>query len=180
MLLTVLGSHREAAKLLLARGARLEAAGRWPGPEDGPLAIAAAMGDTAMMDLLVEAGASVGAATGPDGRTPLSMAAAAGRVDAIRFLLGVGAPVDAKRRDGTTAACWAARSGHADALQVLLDHGADVANRDDVDGSTPLHFAAQAQDAEATRVLLGVGADLLARTVSKALLNRIFIFGDRT
>lgn len=116
------------------------------------------------MDALLEAGAAVGAATGPGGRTPLMSAAATGQTEAVRVLLGVGANVDARRQDGTTAACWAARGGHADTLQVLLDHGADVSSHDDVDGSTPLHFAAQAEDGEATRVALAAGADLLSRT----------------
>ncbi|KAJ8604017.1 hypothetical protein CTAYLR_003373 [Chrysophaeum taylorii] len=164
LLLTVLGSHSEAALFLAKSGADLEATGRWPGPEEGPLAVAAGRGDLRLMDALLSAGASPLAVTGPDGSTPLVAAAANGKTEAVRTLLGVGAPVDARRRDGTTAASWAARNGHASAFGVLLDHGARLDARDEVDGSTPLHFAAQAPTGEAVRVALAAGADLSART----------------
>lgn len=163
LLLTVLGSHTEAAAFLVGRGANVESVGRWPGPQDGPLAVAAGRGDLSMMDALVTAGAAPGAASGPDGRTPLMMAAAQGETEAVRFLLGVGAGVDATRGDGTTAAFWAARQGHVEALEVLLDHGASVTLRDELDGSTLLHFAAQA-GGDVTRLVLRSGGDRYARS----------------
>ena len=58
-----LTDHVDAVALAL-RGADAEAVGRWPGPPDGPLATAAALGHVATMDALLEAGASANAATG--------------------------------------------------------------------------------------------------------------------
>ena len=78
LLLAALHDRAAAARFLLARGADAEAVGRWPGPPDGPLATAAALGHVATMDALLEGGASANAATGPDGRTPLIAAAEAG------------------------------------------------------------------------------------------------------
>ena len=69
LLLAALHDRAAAARFLLARGADAEAVGRWPGPPDGPLATAAALGHVATMDALLEGGASANAATGPDGRT---------------------------------------------------------------------------------------------------------------
>jgi len=126
LLLAVLGHHAKAVQFLTSRGADIEVKGRWPAPEDAPLAVAARLGDLDLLDVLLLGGANVGAASGPDGRTPLMVAAAAGKLDAVDMLLGVGAAVDATRGDGTTAACWAARGGHGDVLRLLLDNGANV------------------------------------------------------
>jgi ankyrin repeat protein len=92
------------------------------------------------------------------------VAAAAGKLDAVDMLLGVGAAVDATRGDGTTAACWAARGGHGDVLRLLLDNGANVNHVDVLDGSSLLHFAAQASTAEAVEIALEAGANAFART----------------
>ena len=148
LLLAALHDRAAAARLLLARGADAEAVGRWPGPPDGPLATAAALGHVATMDVLLEGGASANAATGPDGRTPLIAAAEAGSSEAVELLLSVGAAVDAKRADGATAACAAAAGGHGDVLRRLLDAGADVHVADSVSGESLLHYAARAPTAE--------------------------------
>ena len=63
LLLAALHDRAAAARFLLARGADAEAVGRWPGPPDGPLATAAALGHVATMDALLEGGASANAAT---------------------------------------------------------------------------------------------------------------------
>ena len=126
LLLAVLGHHAKAVQFLISRGANVEVKGRWPAPEEAPLAVAAGLGDLDLLDVLLLGGANVGAASGPGGRTPLMVAAAAGKLDAVDMLLGVGATVDATRGDGTTAACWAARGGHGDVLRLLLDNGANV------------------------------------------------------
>ena len=52
LLLAALHDRAAAARLLLERGADAEAVGRWPGPPDGPLATAAALGHVATMDVL--------------------------------------------------------------------------------------------------------------------------------
>ena len=151
----------------------VEACGRWPGPEDGPLGVAAGLGDAAMMDLLLARGASARAATGPNGRTPLHVAAAGGRAGAVESLLGVGAPADPETAQGVTPACLAARGGHAETLRKLLDHGASLQRADSVDGSTPLHYAAQARDdGGAARTALAAGADAWARSAVMAPRRR--------
>jgi ankyrin repeat protein len=164
LLLAALHDRAAAARFLLARGADAEAVGRWPGPPDGPLATAAALGHVATMDALLEGGASANAATGPDGRTPLIAAAEAGSLDAVALLLSVGAVVDSKRADGATAACAAAAGGHGDVLRRLLDAGADVHVADTLSGESLLHYAARAPTADAVEVALAAGADFGIRS----------------
>ena len=164
LLLAALQDRAAAARFLLARGADAEAVGRWPGPPDGPLATAAALGHVATMDVLLEGGASANAATGPDGRTPLIAAAEAGSEKAVELLLSVGAAVDSKRADSATAACAAAAGGHGDVLRRLLDAGADVHVADSVSGETLLHYAARAPTADAVQVALAAGADFGIRS----------------
>jgi ankyrin repeat protein len=62
-------------------------------------------------------------------RTPLTTAAAANDVDAIRRLLTDGHPPD-EVSDALTPLIWAARSGALDAIAVLLDAGAEIDGRD--------------------------------------------------
>ena len=156
LMLTVLGSHVDAARWLLRHDADIEGIGRWPGPVDGPLAVAASRGDLKMMDLLIEFGAAVNA--GP--RTPLM--SAVNHPKAVEFLLGVGADVEKRAQDGTTALFFAARGGHVESLQLLLTHGASVQVEDSIDGSTPLHVASTGAVVAA---LLSAGADLSARSL---------------
>ena len=164
LLLAALHDRADAARFLLARGADAEAVGRWPGPPDGPLATAAALGHVATMDVLLEGGASANAATGPDGRTPLIAAAEAGSSEAVALLLSVGAAVDARRADGATAACAAAAGGHGDVLRRLIDAGADVHVADTLSGESLLHYAARAPTADAVEVALAAGADFGIRS----------------
>ena len=57
--------------------------------------------------------------------TPLMRAAAAGRIRAVRYLLGKGAGVNEKDPIGLTALMLAAAGGHLEVVKVLLAAGAD-------------------------------------------------------
>jgi len=91
-------------------------------------------------------------------RTPLHYAAAAGEVDALRWLLEHGADVDAPGRRGIRALHLAAWHGMPGALETLTANGADVDART-ADGSTALHWAAEQGFARSVRILLQAGAD---------------------
>ena len=86
-------------------------------------------GDTAAIRAAVSAGAvvdSLDTRRSENGRRPLNWAALNDRVDAIRLLLELGAPIDARNRTGFTALHHAAEAGSTESARVLLDAGAST------------------------------------------------------
>ena len=57
--------------------------------------------------------------------TPLTAAAASGRLEIVKVLIAAGAKINKPDRGGNTALSWAAFHGHIEILQFLLDNGAD-------------------------------------------------------
>jgi len=117
---------------LLKRGARPEAADRYGLPV---IFTAAKAGNTAIMDLLIKAGADVNAAVGTtharddtgyggtaDG-TVMSYAAASGKVEALELLRSAGADLNGAAPGGTTPLMMAAENGRAEAVEWLLNNG---------------------------------------------------------
>ncbi len=100
-----------------------------------PLHYAAACGQIAMVNVLLQKGADLSAtATGLDDATPAHFAA--GIADSktaammIETLVGNGAAPNAHQTDGTTALHIAAQHGHADAVRVLIRRGASPSEVD--------------------------------------------------
>jgi ankyrin repeat protein len=163
--------HREVAELL--------------GREPGNLRVAAGLGDVEMIRALVGA-PQAGAHRGfyrPHGGFPvwqpaddpqevldeaLVWAAKAGRVEAIRLLVELGAWIDCDPYRGTPLT-WAAVNGRVDAVRALIDLGADPDQRGTFggpshgEGVTAIHLAAQSGQREAVIALLELGADALIR-----------------
>ena len=84
------------------------------------------------MDALLKAGARADAA-GPEGATPLMLAARSGNVAAVNLLLEAGAEVRAKEQwHGQTALMWAAAENHAAVVTALAARGAEVNGRSNV------------------------------------------------
>jgi ankyrin repeat protein len=147
----------EAVRALLRQGADVNAA-----QGDGMTALhhAAERGDAALSEMLVYAGANVGAMTRIGRYTPLHVASLSGRAEVVAILLNAGASVAARTSTtGVTPLHLAASSGDAGAVRLLLDHGADANAREAEWGQTPLIFAAARNRADAIRVLLAHGAD---------------------
>jgi ankyrin repeat protein len=146
-------------------------------------------GSAAMIDLLVKAGASVNAASS-NGTTPLMLAAASGKADAVKTLLTAGADVNAKDTTlGQTPLMFAAALNRDAAIRVLAANGADLkattklspvgqngANRDGgerrsrtpvvMGGNTALLFAAREGQMQAVQALVESGADVNQASVS--------------
>ncbi|CAD6213870.1 unnamed protein product [Miscanthus lutarioriparius] len=103
-------------------------------------------------------------AAGRDGKTPLRLAAEAGRRDAVKALLAAGARADARcGTDGATALHAAARRGDEAVARLLLSHGvAGTATVRDVAGKTAFEIAAE--EGHGGRILdfLGLGESILA------------------
>ena len=127
-----------------------------------PLLAAAQQGSLAIVRLMLEAGAAVGAAR-RDGTTPLIVAAELGHHLCTAELLKRGAPTDARARDGTTPLLAAADAGHHSIVALLLKAGppksAFLSATMAADGSTPLLLAVQNGHRAVVAALLQTGAD---------------------
>jgi ankyrin repeat protein len=122
---------------------------------------AAAVGDTARLDALLDDPA----AQADDGFTPLHLAAFFRHPEAVRLLLGRGAPVNAVAGNPTKVQPLhsAAAGGDPECVRLLVGAGADV-NATQQGGFVPLHAAAQNGDEAALALLLAAGADPSAAT----------------
>jgi ankyrin repeat protein len=133
LLVAAMNDRLDAAKHLLARGARVDAANRY---HVTPLYVATLHGNTDMMTALLAAKADPNGAA-PSGETLLMTSARAGVVKAMQLLIEAGAKVDGREPAfNQTALMLAARSNSAEAIALLLDKGADINARTLV-GETP-------------------------------------------
>jgi hypothetical protein len=102
-----------------------------------PLLVAAEVDDLALIEALLDAGASATAAN-RFSVTPLDLAAGNGDRAALERLLAAGASVNATSREGQTPLMTAARTGKLDAVEALLAHGATVDTAEAWRGQTAL------------------------------------------
>jgi uncharacterized protein len=108
-----------------------------------PLGLAVFFGNTAVVHVLLDAGADVNLHTREAMKVaPLHSASAARRADLAELLLARGANPDARAEAGFTPLHGAAGSGQTDLALVLLKHGADI-NAKDAAGKTPLGHAVE-------------------------------------
>ena len=159
---------RDAVRTLLKQGADVSAA---QGDGMTPLHWAAERGDAQMAEMLLYAGANVGAVTRIGQYTPLHLASRSGNSAVVAALLKAGADVNARATtSGATALHLAATSGNAAVVKSLIDAGADVNAKESQWGQTPLMFAASQNRVDAIKALLAAGADpkITSKTVDVA------------
>ena len=155
----------EAVRTLLRGGADVNAA-----QGDGMTALhwAAETGRAEMAEMLIYAGANLGALTRIGDHTPLHLASKVGHPAVVAALLSAGANPGARTNTGeATALHFAAAAGSAGAVVALLEYGAEVDAGESQWGQTPLMFAAASNRVEAIHALIEGGADpaITARVV---------------
>ena len=141
------GAH-EVTELLRARGARLN------------LFEAAALGETARLQEILNDDPARIDELSHDGWTPLHLTAFFGHLEAAGFLLDRGAnPRLISRNRMANTALHAALAGRRTAIaHLLVSHGADIRVGDSA-GWTPLHHAVYNGDLACTALILEAGAD---------------------
>ncbi|HET9952021.1 MAG TPA: ankyrin repeat domain-containing protein [Candidatus Eisenbacteria bacterium] len=159
------GGHPEIVRLLLARGAEVNAK---DGGGNSAVSLAARWGRSDIMDMLLVAGADA-SARDDQGRTLLHHAAQYGHIEVMRSLVAHGFDVDVQSRVGTPLHC-AAAGRRLEAATFLLDHGARL-DRRDLLGWSPLHVACSGPpgdpcNPELVVLLLDRRADLTSRAKS--------------
>jgi ankyrin repeat protein len=161
-------SHAEQVRLLLDRGAEIEAVNE---EYDTPLIQAAAHGGTEVVKLLLERGANNEARDGP-GLTALNAAACACAVidmpytlDIVRLLLEKGANIETQDDIGNTPLIRAAGWGRTEIVKLLLEKGANIEARNN-NGTSALLASAEGSampTADTVKVLLEKGSKIEAR-----------------
>ena len=141
--------------------------------QDGRTALtkAAEIGNTNLLQLLLEHGADVNRADvgqHTKGCTALMWAAYSGSYGSVKLLLASGADVNAKNIAGITPLMWAAYKGHTLVARLLLRWGAWI-NAQDASGSTPLIEAVRGGRDMMVFLLLKSGANTTGQEGLKAL-----------
>lgn len=85
---------------------------------------AAGMGDTAIVQALVDTAVDINVKDRTFGYTPLIVAARQGHIDIVQILLERGADVEATDNYGSTALYWAKKNQREEIVQLLLEAGA--------------------------------------------------------
>ncbi|MDZ4801738.1 MAG: ankyrin repeat domain-containing protein [Bryobacteraceae bacterium] len=119
---------------------------------------AAARGDMAVLNMLLQMGADVNT-VGTAGNRAIEIAARKGNAKLVRVLLEKGADVSLKTAAGTAILHEAALGGSAEIVGMLLEKGADPNAQDTESQSTPLHYAASFNRVEAIKALRKGKAD---------------------
>ncbi len=134
----VKANQLDAVTQLLANGAAVNQA---DGGGDWPVIMAAYLGHTAVLKVLLEAGADLAVLDPGMKATALHAAAYAGRPEAARLLIAHGIAINQQGPyNGYTALHDAVWQNNLDTAKVILEGGADATIRS-TKGQTPLQLA---------------------------------------
>ena len=122
------------------------------------LTVATEMGETGVMERLLENNAQTDIVTSATNQSILWMAALNGDAEMVEALLREGAELDQADSSGATPLYAAAANGHTSTVELLLSEGAAV-DAARLDGNTALHAASARCSPQIVQILLAAGAD---------------------
>ncbi|KAJ6263870.1 Ankyrin-1 [Drechslerella dactyloides] len=123
------------------------------GPLTCPIIAACRKGEGEILDLLVDAGATLNRFGGPDMSSPLINASSTLFVESVQKLLDAGADINLPDADGDTALIVAAGVDDARLTAFLLEKGADITHANKV-GHNALKAASEAGAVSSVEVLV--------------------------
>ena len=125
--------------------------------ESDQLHSAALLGDVTKIESLLSLGFPVDSRDATN-KTPLMIAAANGKLQAVKCLLGKGASPSLENNDGWNSLHFASQSGNTDIIELLLlTHGPDI-DSTTAEGLTPLMIAVDNGKHQAVTLLIEKGA----------------------
>ncbi|KAF4954352.1 hypothetical protein FSARC_12149 [Fusarium sarcochroum] len=150
--------HEHIVKLLLQKGANINAIAAEVGPYRTALQAASAEGHETIVDLLLREGANVNAKAGSPGNA-LWTASYRGHERIIKLLLENGADVNAQSEEYGNPLQAASIGGHNKIIELLLEKGADIHAQGGVHGNA-LQAATYRRHDKTVELLLEKGADV--------------------
>jgi ankyrin repeat protein len=147
------------ARYLITKGADINAIDKY---DDTPLILSAWRGFRDLVQLLLEAGATLPASQ--SGRQSLLEMAVNKKLEKLfNVLVDTGVDLNIKNDKGGTMLHAAANGGSVQIIQTFLDKRFQI-NQQDNHGWTPLHYATEKGRSKAIQLLIDEGADINART----------------
>ena len=121
---------------------------------------AAAEGDLAKVQALIEKNPELVKARDEENSTLLHGAAAAGHIEIVEYLLSKGADINARNSANQNPLLYAAYNGRAPMVRLLLDKGADFKQPDRY-GRTILHYPVREGHRDVVEILVKKGMDIM-------------------
>lgn len=152
-----IANNIEVTKLMLLAGSDIEAQIELDGDQRRPIHIAASCGSVALINLLCEKGASLGARNAARDRA-LCVACRYGHAAAVQKLLELGSPLYMEFDTGLhqdSPLCLAAMGGHLAVITILVQYGTSVLRKDEM-GWQPFHYTIHHGHPSALRHLLSL------------------------